>query len=85
MNCDVSLEVFIAGTVTNHCSLYLYKKLCAVGDECWENVTVLRWEMRRTASALKNVNFSVNVPRDVGRVRNHKPKKKSLGLICCGN
>lgn len=28
MNCDVTLEVFIAVTVTNHRSLYLYKTLC---------------------------------------------------------
>lgn len=28
MNCDVTLEAFIAVTVTNHHSLFLYKILC---------------------------------------------------------
>ncbi len=81
MNCDVSLEVFIAVTVTNRCSLtvLVQQKLCVQLEMNVVKICeFLDGEMRRPASSLKNVNFSVNVPRDVGRVRNHKPEKNLL-------
>lgn len=59
-----------------HCTCI---KHCVFSWRCtlWKYVTILRWEIR-TTSSLKNVHFSVNVSRDVGRVKNHKTKNINL-------